>query len=164
VTKSENPANVLEYKPIKMFWFLLNAEVYIDNSGAQNLKQLERKIRACVQTMFYLFYINCIHTFSNKNFYKCTKTVKILKIFFYWLFSTQNTIITLLIWHSTITTLLIWHSKTQIKSFAEHFWKYLKVQKWMCRAEIKLKNDCFHFIVWTWNFFFHFLQEYILLQ
>ena len=49
MTKSENPANVLEYKPIKMFWFLLNAEVYMDNSGAQNLKQLERKIRACVK-------------------------------------------------------------------------------------------------------------------
>jgi len=59
----------------------------MDNSGAQNLKQLERKIRACVQTMFYLFYINYAHTFSNKNFYKCTKTVQIrfkknIKIFF----------------------------------------------------------------------------------
>ena len=49
VTKIENPANVLEYKPIEMFWYLLKAEVYKDNWGPQNLKLLERKIRACVK-------------------------------------------------------------------------------------------------------------------
>jgi hypothetical protein len=32
-----------------MFWYLLKAEVYKDNWGAQNLKQLERKIKACVK-------------------------------------------------------------------------------------------------------------------
>jgi len=31
VTKNENPANVLEYKPIEMFQYLLKAEVYKDN-------------------------------------------------------------------------------------------------------------------------------------
>jgi len=32
-----------------MFWYLLKAEVYKDNWVAQNLRQLERKIRACVK-------------------------------------------------------------------------------------------------------------------
>jgi hypothetical protein len=49
VTKNENPANVLEFKRIEMFWYLLKPEVYKDNWGAQNLKQLERKIMACVK-------------------------------------------------------------------------------------------------------------------
>ena len=31
VTKNENPANVLEYKPIEMFQYLMKAEVYKDN-------------------------------------------------------------------------------------------------------------------------------------
>jgi len=32
-----------------MFWYLLKAEVYKDDWGARNSKQLERKIRACVK-------------------------------------------------------------------------------------------------------------------
>jgi hypothetical protein len=36
VTKNENPA-------IEIFWYLLKAEEYKDNWGAQNLKQLEKK-------------------------------------------------------------------------------------------------------------------------
>ena len=45
----KTPANVSEYTPIEMFWYLLKAEVYKDNWDAQNLKRLERKIRACVK-------------------------------------------------------------------------------------------------------------------
>jgi len=51
MTKNENPANVLEYKPIEMFWYMLKAEVNKDNWNAQNLKQHKRKIRACVKKM-----------------------------------------------------------------------------------------------------------------
>ena len=47
VTKHENPANVLEYKPIEMFWYLLKAEVYKNNWVAQNLKKIERKMDLC---------------------------------------------------------------------------------------------------------------------
>jgi len=49
VSKNENPAHVLECKPIEMFWYLLKAEVNKDDWGAQNLKQLERKIRTCIK-------------------------------------------------------------------------------------------------------------------
>jgi hypothetical protein len=46
VTKNENPASFLECKPAEMFWYLL--KVYKDDWCALNLKQLKRKIRACV--------------------------------------------------------------------------------------------------------------------
>ena len=36
MTKNENPA-------IEIFWYLLKAEEYKDNWGAQNLKKLEKK-------------------------------------------------------------------------------------------------------------------------
>jgi hypothetical protein len=49
VNKNENPAKVLECKPIEMFWYLLKAQVYMDDWCAKNLKQLERIIRACVK-------------------------------------------------------------------------------------------------------------------
>jgi hypothetical protein len=49
VAKNENPANVPECRPIEGFWYLLKAEVYKDGWCAQNLKQLERRIRACVK-------------------------------------------------------------------------------------------------------------------
>ena len=49
VNKIENPTKVLECKPIEMFWNLLKAEVYKDDLCAQNLKQIERKIRADVK-------------------------------------------------------------------------------------------------------------------
>jgi hypothetical protein len=32
-----------------MYWYLLKTEVYKDDWCSQNLKQLERKIRACVK-------------------------------------------------------------------------------------------------------------------
>ena len=52
MTKNENSANVLECKPIEMFKFMLKAKVYMDNWGAQNLKQLEIKIRTCVKKSY----------------------------------------------------------------------------------------------------------------
>ncbi len=57
MTKNENPANVLEYKPIEMFCYLLKAEVYKDNWSAQNLKQLERKIRALAKNTTLTFWL-----------------------------------------------------------------------------------------------------------
>jgi len=43
VSKNENPAHVLECKPIEMFWYLLKAEVNKDDWGAQNLKATRKK-------------------------------------------------------------------------------------------------------------------------
>ena len=50
VAKNENPANLLECRPIERFWYILKAEVYKDDLCAPNLKQLERKIRDCVKS------------------------------------------------------------------------------------------------------------------
>jgi hypothetical protein len=49
VAKNENPANLPECRPIERFWYMLKAEVYKDDWCALNLKQIERKIRACVK-------------------------------------------------------------------------------------------------------------------
>jgi hypothetical protein len=49
VAENENPSNLPECRPIERFWYLLKAEVYKDDWCAPNLKQLERKIRACVK-------------------------------------------------------------------------------------------------------------------
>ena len=49
MTKNENPAKVLEYKPIEMFCNLLKAEVYKDNWSAQNLKTTRKKNKDLVK-------------------------------------------------------------------------------------------------------------------
>jgi len=51
VAKNENPANLPECRPIERFWYILKAEVYEYVWCAPNLKQLERKIRACVKNV-----------------------------------------------------------------------------------------------------------------
>jgi hypothetical protein len=51
VVKNENPTNIPECRPIERFWYMWKAEVYKDDWCAQSLKQLERKIRACVKNV-----------------------------------------------------------------------------------------------------------------
>ena len=49
VAKKDNPANVPECRPIERFWAELKKDVYWEGWEAQNLKQLERRIRSRVK-------------------------------------------------------------------------------------------------------------------
>jgi hypothetical protein len=52
VTKNENPANVVECKPIEICWYLLKAEVSKGYLGCSKLKTTRKKIRACVKKSY----------------------------------------------------------------------------------------------------------------
>ena len=49
VAKHENPANVTEVRPIEDFWSILKGKVYENAWRAQELVQLEKKIRFCIK-------------------------------------------------------------------------------------------------------------------
>ena len=51
VAKHENPANVPEVRPIEDFWSILKGKVYENAWRAQDLVQLEKKIRFCIKNM-----------------------------------------------------------------------------------------------------------------
>ena len=42
-----NPANVPEARPIEEFWLILKRDEYMDDWAADNLRQLETRIRYC---------------------------------------------------------------------------------------------------------------------
>lgn len=48
VKKAENPANCPEVRPIENFWSILKGKVYESNWKANNLKELEVRIRFCL--------------------------------------------------------------------------------------------------------------------
>ena len=51
VPKTKNPANLPEGRPIEDFWAILKREVYMDAWTAQNVDQLETRIRYCLKKM-----------------------------------------------------------------------------------------------------------------
>ena len=51
VPKESNPANVPEVRPIEDFWGILKANVYKGGWQANNLQQLESRIRTCLKNI-----------------------------------------------------------------------------------------------------------------
>ena len=51
VPKTKNPANLPEGRPIEDFWAILKREVYMDAWTAQNVDQLETRIRYCLKKL-----------------------------------------------------------------------------------------------------------------
>ena len=47
VPKAMNPANLPEARTIEDFWAILKRDVYMDGWAADNLRQLETRIRYC---------------------------------------------------------------------------------------------------------------------
>ena len=44
-----NPANMPEARPIEDFWEILKRDVYMDGWAADNLRQLENRIKYCLR-------------------------------------------------------------------------------------------------------------------
>jgi hypothetical protein len=51
VPKAMNPANVPEARPIEDYWAILKREVYMDGWTANNVDELESRIRHCLKKM-----------------------------------------------------------------------------------------------------------------
>ena len=48
IGKEDNPPNLPECRPIENFWGILKGEVYKNNWQAENLQQLENRIKLCL--------------------------------------------------------------------------------------------------------------------
>jgi len=51
VQKFENPPNIPEARPIEDFWGIIKGEVYKNNWQAENLDQLQNRIKFCLKKL-----------------------------------------------------------------------------------------------------------------